>query len=323
MLNDQDWILSRLMQAAQAMERLEPGDPGALNAALRQVVECAAAFLPGSAAAVFACGPDGQSLEAASRITAGAWAAAFQTATPRPDGLGQIALRERRPVMAHETPDRCLHPAWQAAGARAGICLPLLTGSEPVGALYVYLPEPRPFQPPELAVLGVLAQQAASALFQSRRMDATSRGLARKEDELNRLRHAGLLDLLAHWVGRNPTGDPANGARGYRSALWHPAFDRSQRRGASHPRPRRRFDLSAAGRGPSRLWQQRHQLGGTQPSGCLHPRPAPGALESGLLPSGCGCGDALRISRTAHWRQRPSRGSHQPGIPPGQRLQRR
>ncbi len=185
-------ILAGLHENARLIETLEAGDTGGLNAALRRVVDSAVACLPGSAAAVFACGPDG-TLELASRITAGTWAAAFQTTAPRANGLGQIALRERRPVIAFENPECILHPAWQEAGAKAGICLPLLVGGEGMGALYVYLHEVVTFQPTELAILGILAQQAASALFQSRQMYAAYRGLARKEDELNRMRHAGLL----------------------------------------------------------------------------------------------------------------------------------
>ena len=186
-------ILAGLHDNARLIETLEAGDTGGLNAALRRVVD-----LPWLAcrARQPQCLPAGLMARwnLASRITAGTWAAAFQTTAPRANGLGQIALRERRPVIAFETSRA--HPAPRLARSRrqsGHLPAPAGGGRRRWERCTFTCTKRSRFQPAELAVLGILAQQAASALFQSRQMYAAYRGLARKEDELNRMRHAGLL----------------------------------------------------------------------------------------------------------------------------------
>ncbi len=72
-------------------------------------------------------------------------------------------------------------------------CFPLIVAYQPVGVLYVYLHEDRPFSPRELLMLEILVNQAAMAIYQARRVDSVQRDLARKEEELSRLRRAGLV----------------------------------------------------------------------------------------------------------------------------------
>jgi len=61
------------------------------------------------------------------------------------------------------------------------------------GVLCVDLGQRRPFDALELLLLDNVAHHAAMALYQAQRLDDAQRDLARKEEELSRLRRAGLL----------------------------------------------------------------------------------------------------------------------------------
>jgi len=112
---------------------------------------------------------------------------------PRAGGLGIHAVRQRRRVLSYENPDLSLHPVLLAAGAREALCLPLVEAEQPVGAFYLYLGEKRPFSPLELLLAELLAQQAATAIYQARWLEAVQGDLERKEEELRRMRRADLL----------------------------------------------------------------------------------------------------------------------------------
>jgi len=68
-----------------------------------------------------------------------------------------------------------------------------LVGKEAAGVLCIHTPEARRFSRLELLLLSTLVNQAALAVSHSGQLSDVQRNLARKEDELHRLRHAGLL----------------------------------------------------------------------------------------------------------------------------------
>jgi signal transduction histidine kinase/GAF domain-containing protein len=72
-------------------------------------------------------------------------------------------------------------------------CFPLIVANQPVGALYVYLQDDRHFSQLELLMLDNFVNQAAMAIYHAHNLVRMQRDLTRKEDELIRLRRAGLL----------------------------------------------------------------------------------------------------------------------------------
>src|SRR5262249_5689159 len=86
-----------------------------------------------------------------------------------------------------------IHPIKLDAGARSVGCFPLIVAEEIVGALYVYLHEERYFDDLELLLLENFVNQAAMAIYHTRQVARIQRDLSRREDEVARLRRAGLL----------------------------------------------------------------------------------------------------------------------------------
>src|SRR5690606_17987320 len=72
-------------------------------------------------------------------------------------------------------------------------CFPLIVAEQVVGVLYIYLYEERQFTPLEQLMLDNFVNQAAMAIYHTRRLAGIQRDLLRKEEELNQLRRAGLL----------------------------------------------------------------------------------------------------------------------------------
>ena len=187
--------LDRLNRIGAAINRF---GAGSTEATVTLIAESALQVLPGACAAII-CAYDRErrAFDAERCVRAGeiAWP---ESLLPRPHGLGRRALDRRRRVLSYKERDLDLHPALAAAGARAAACYPLVVADQEVGALYVYLDEDRPFSQPELLLMANFAHQAALALYQapmsaSGWMHDVERDLARTEDELSRLRRAGLL----------------------------------------------------------------------------------------------------------------------------------
>jgi signal transduction histidine kinase len=93
-----------------------------------------------------------------------------------------------------------MHEAMAAAGARVGVCYPLIVAEQPVGALYVYRHEEGRFSDLELLLLDNLVNLAALAIHREQQLARAAdyaqriqRNLERKEDELARMRRADLL----------------------------------------------------------------------------------------------------------------------------------
>ena len=162
---------------------------------LRLVVEQALQMLPDALAAIIYTYDAGRGrFEPTSRVAAGR----APDKGPRIDGLGIHAVRQCRRVLSYENPDLTLHPALAEAGARAALCLPLVEAGQPVGAFYVYLRVQRPFSDVELLLAELLGQQAATAIYQARWLESVQVDLERKEDELRRMRRAGMSVSYTH-----------------------------------------------------------------------------------------------------------------------------
>lgn len=192
--------LDSLNQIGERINRLSPGarsgggaGADAVARTLQLIVQGAIHVLPGASAVMYAYDPDQRAFHLASRVSDGEPAGATPLDAPRPNGIGARAIHQRRRVLSYEQPDLDIHPAKARAGARALACFPLLAGEQVVGALYVYLQDDRAFTQFELLMLGNFVNQAAMAIYQARRLAEVQRDLERKEDELTRLRRAGLL----------------------------------------------------------------------------------------------------------------------------------
>ena len=185
--------LASLNQIGVSINRLGSGDNVTLAEVLNLVVESALKVVPGAAAVIYTTDESGESFDPASRVSSGDWMPPTLGDEPRPNGLGMRAISQRRRVLSYEEKGLEIHPLKHKAGARSVAGCPMFVADNPVGILYVYLNNERPFSNLELLLLDNFVNQATMAIAQTRRLSNVRRDLARKEDELNRLRKAGLL----------------------------------------------------------------------------------------------------------------------------------
>lgn len=103
------------------------------------------------------------------------------------------AIQHRHKILSYEETGLDIHPYHAAQGVKAVVCYPLIVAGQVVGVLYVYLHEEREFTPLEQLMLDNFVNQAAMAIYHKRHLDSIRRDLAHKENELKRLRRAGML----------------------------------------------------------------------------------------------------------------------------------
>ncbi len=185
--------LASLNRIGRTVNRIGTGQEADSASTLRLIVESAVQVAPEASAVIYAYDAAAGGFDLASRVTAGPLTAPAPGDGPRPDGLGRRAIEWRRTVLSYEEPGMTIHPVQAEAGARAAACFPLVVADEPLGILYVYLPEQRPFNPLELLMLENFVNHAAMAIFQARQLARVHADLARTADELTRLRRADLL----------------------------------------------------------------------------------------------------------------------------------
>ena len=185
--------LASLNQIGVTILGFGSGEDVKLEDVLQLIVKSAIKVIPGAAAVIYAYDEAGNAFDPGSRVSAGEWMPAASGDEPRLDGLGMRAVKQRRRVLSYEEHDIKIHPVKFEAGARSLASCPMIVADKPLGILYVYLNQKRPFSPLELLLLDNFVNQAAMALVQTRRLSSIRRDLARKDDELSRLRHAGLL----------------------------------------------------------------------------------------------------------------------------------
>jgi signal transduction histidine kinase len=201
--------LASLNQIGAAVNRISPRDIGSLalrrpssksrgadegvEATLCLIVESAIEVVPGTSAVIYTYDRDARAFDLDSRLSAGEPDDYVPNDAPRPNGIGARAIGQRRRVLSYEEGDLDIHPDKVRAGAKAMACFPLVVADQPVGVLYVYLHQERQFNQLELLMLENFCNQAAMAIYQVRRLASVQRDLVHREDELNRLRRAGLL----------------------------------------------------------------------------------------------------------------------------------
>jgi len=185
--------LSSLNRIGATVNRIGSDGLSSVETTLRLIAESATKVVPGASAVIYAYDEALGAFDAASRVSVGEWVAPVPGDEPRPDGLGMRAIRQRRRVLSYEETDVDVHPVKVEAGARAVACFPLVVAQQAVGALYVYLHEERRFSQLELLMLDNFVNQAAMAIYHARQITQHEEELARKKDELLRLRRAGLL----------------------------------------------------------------------------------------------------------------------------------
>lgn len=160
---------------------------------LKLIVQSATRVVPGASAVIYTYDMGKEQFIHNSRVSAGGIDQPDSGDEPRPHGLGMRAIGQRRRVLSYEQKDIEIHPVRAKAGAKVMGCFPLIVADRTVGALYVYLQDERPFNQLELLMLDNFVNQAAMAIYHAHNLVMMKHDLARKEEELTRLRRAGLL----------------------------------------------------------------------------------------------------------------------------------
>ncbi|MDX9992093.1 MAG: GAF domain-containing protein [Anaerolineales bacterium] len=185
--------LASLNQIGEAMNHIGQDGAVSVETALKMIVESATRVVPGASAVIYSYDARAAGFDLDSRVSAGEWDQSATGDQPRPAGLGAQAIRQRRRVLSQEDAGAAIHPVRAQAGAKSMCAFPLIVAAEPVGVLYVYLLDERPFSQLELLMLDNFVNLAAMAIYHAHHLARMQKNLSRKEDELNRLRRAGLL----------------------------------------------------------------------------------------------------------------------------------
>jgi len=154
---------SRLYEALASLNEIgttvnQIGQDGtfSLEATLKLIVESAIKVVPGSDTVIYAYDSEQERFINPSRVSAGGVDLSKAGDEPRENGLGNLAIKQRRRVLSYEENGIAIHPVQAKAGAKGLACFPLVVADRPVGALYVYLLEARPFSQLELLMLDKL-----------------------------------------------------------------------------------------------------------------------------------------------------------------------
>ena len=186
-----------LRQIGTAITKLGTGDHVNATIILRSIVEGIAHLIPGTLAAIYPVdAANGTLLDQAIVANDGFPTAHLQESSLLAH-LQEKAIREQRRVLSYEDADvqesqQQEKPSSPLPPESVG-CFPLFMRQQPLGVLFVALVQQRPFTPLELVLIDNFVNLAAIAMYHARRVADVHRDLQRKQDELNRLRRAGLL----------------------------------------------------------------------------------------------------------------------------------
>lgn len=186
-------VLASLNQIGATMNHIGSNGSISVEETLNMIVESATHVVPSASAVIYTYDKRVNDFDHHSRVSAGKWDKSAAGDAPRPDGLGMRAITQRRRVLSYEETNVDIHPARATAGAKSMCCFPLIVADDPVGVLYVYLRDDREFSQLELLMLDNFVNFAAMAIYHTHNLASMNRDLSRKNDELVRLRHAGLL----------------------------------------------------------------------------------------------------------------------------------
>ncbi|HMV30211.1 MAG TPA: GAF domain-containing protein, partial [Anaerolineales bacterium] len=112
---------------------------------------------------------------------------------PRANGFGMRSIQRKRRAFSYEEADMQIHPYQQKLGVKAVAAFPLTVADDVLGVLYIYLYEDRHLSQFEELMLHNFVNQAAMAIHHARNIAGIRQNLIQKENELSRLRRAGLL----------------------------------------------------------------------------------------------------------------------------------
>jgi len=190
--------LASLNQISAAINHIDPSDTGNRAVSLQLIVESSIRVIPGSSAVIYTYDQAANAFEDESRVSAEpeghvAPSGMRPDDAPRPGGSGMRTVKRRRRTLSYEEPDLDVHPYHAARGVKAVACFPLVVAEQTVGVLYIYLHEEREFTHLEQLMLDNFVNQAAMAIYHTRRLARIRRDLARKEQDLSRMRRAGML----------------------------------------------------------------------------------------------------------------------------------
>jgi len=191
--------LAILNQISNAINHIGSDDANQNDLSLQLIVESAIRVVPGSSAVIYTYDQATGTFEKESRVSAEPEGRKQQSGidkpddAPRPGGIGMRTIERRRKSLSYEEPDLDVHPFHAALGVKAVACFPLIVAEQVVGILYIYLHEERQFTQLEQLMLDNFVNQAAMAIYHSRRLATIKRDLTRKDEELNQLRRVGLL----------------------------------------------------------------------------------------------------------------------------------
>ena len=191
--------LASLNQISGTINRIGSEDVISSEDSLRLIVESAIRVVPGSSAVVYTFDESRDGFSNSTRVSAepgGGRIFGSQPASddiPRENGFGTRAVKRRRSVLSYEEKDIAIHPYYSNSGVKAVGCFPLIVVEQVVGVLYVYLQENRTFTRLELLLLDNFVNQAAMAIYHSRRLASMRQDLEHREAEIEQLNRAGLL----------------------------------------------------------------------------------------------------------------------------------
>ncbi len=196
----------RLIEALASLDRISyainhtgSSDPNKQTSSLQLIVESVIGIIPDSSAMIYTYDQIAESLEIDSCVFANAATHPARSKLntseniPRQIGYGARTIQRKYRSLSYEETDLEIHPYHLALGVKVVACFPLIFAAQVAGLLYIYLYEDRHFSQFEELVLNNFVNHAAMSIYHTRHLAGIKRDLAHKEDELNRLRRAGLL----------------------------------------------------------------------------------------------------------------------------------
>ena len=189
--------LASLNQISTAVNQIGSSDDQ--SSSLQLIVESAIRVVPGFSASIYIYTPTTDRLDVASRVVA--YAEGYESFSnisasediPRSDGIGMRSIRRKNRVFSYEESDLQLHPYQAKLGVKAVASFPMIVADDVLGVLYIYLYEDRKLTQFEELTLHNFVNQAAMAIYHARHMAGIKQNLAQKENELTRLRRAGMI----------------------------------------------------------------------------------------------------------------------------------
>ncbi len=162
-------------------------------------MESAIRVVPGFSASIYIYNPATDRLDVESRVVA--YAEGYESFrnisanedVPRPDGIGMRSIQRKRRVISYEENDVLLHPYQAKLGVKIVTSFPMIVDEDVLGVLYIYLYEDRKLSQFEELMLHNFVNQAAMAIYHARHMAGIKKNLTQKENELIRLRRAGMI----------------------------------------------------------------------------------------------------------------------------------